>query len=132
MTTTTALGEHPIPAGAHWTTEGPHGEDWVIRWNSATGTVQARRWQHGEPGSFSAEAADLPAARREVLQIAGMIADDESGEFIPGSVTDTCGVCFKPFDLQRRADQHKTVHNWGTDTWDLICDDCDDAIPAEA
>jgi hypothetical protein len=58
--------------------------------------------------------------------------DDESGEFIPGSVTDTCGICFNRFDLQYPADQHKTVRNWGTDTWDLVCPDCDDAIAAEA
>jgi hypothetical protein len=72
--------EYLIPEGAHWTTEGPHGQDWVIRWNSATGTVQARRWQHSLPGSFSAEAGDLPAARLEALRIAGLIADDKTRE----------------------------------------------------
>jgi hypothetical protein len=79
-TTTAALGEHLIPEGAHWTTEGPHGEDWVIRWNRATGTVQARRWQHSLPGSFSAEADNLPAARLEAHRIAGMIADGKTRE----------------------------------------------------
>jgi hypothetical protein len=52
--------------------------------------------------------------------------DDESGEFIPGSVTDTCGTCFGRFDLQRPADRYKTVHNENTDCWYLVCDDCDD------
>lgn len=50
--------------------------------------------------------------------------DDEPGEFIPGSVTDTCGICFRRFDLQRPADQYKTVHNENADAWYLICDDC--------
>jgi hypothetical protein len=76
----TRLDEYVIPEGAHWTTEGPHGQDWVIRWNSATGTVQARRWQHGMPGSFSAEAGGLPAARLEALRIAGLIADGKTRE----------------------------------------------------
>src|ERR1700722_15709378 len=52
-------------------------------------------------------------------------------DFIPGSVTDTCGVCLTTFDLQRPADQYTTVRNWGTDTFVLVCDDCEDApIPA--
>lgn len=52
-------------------------------------------------------------------------------DFIPGSVTDTCGVCFERFDLQRPAGQYATVRNWGTDTFDLVCDECEDAlIPA--
>jgi hypothetical protein len=75
-----SLGEHLIPTGAHWTTEGPRGENWVIRWNRTTGTVQARRWSHDAPGSFSAEAADLPAARGEVLRIAGLVADGKTSE----------------------------------------------------
>ena len=75
-----ALDEYLIPTGAHWTPQGPHGEDWVMRWNRVTGTVQARRWSH-EPGTgFSAEAGDLPAARREVLRIAGLIADGKTRE----------------------------------------------------
>lgn len=57
-------------------------------------------------------------------------SDDESGEFIPGSVTDTCGICFRRFDLQRPADQHKTVHNENADAWYLICDGCGEA-PAD-
>ena len=53
-------------------------------------------------------------------------------DFIPGSVTDTCGVCLTPFDLQRPAGQYTTVRNWGTDTFDLVCDECEDALAADA
>lgn len=74
-----SLDECPIPEGAHWTVQGPDGM-WVIRWNEATGTVQARRFDHGSPDGFSAEAADLPAARREVLRIAGLIDDGKARE----------------------------------------------------
>jgi hypothetical protein len=49
-------------------------------------------------------------------------------EFVPGSVTDTCGVCFERFDLQYPADQYSTVRNWGTDTFDLVCPCCEDKI----
>ena len=79
MTSATATtGEHLIPTGAHWTTEGPHGEDWVIRWNRETQTVQARPFAHASPGWFSAEAGDLPAARREATRIAKLIGDGQT------------------------------------------------------
>ncbi len=73
------LDERLIPEGAHWTPEGPHGELWVIRWDSATGTVYGR----GYPllyGEIHGEAADLPAARREVLRIAKLISDGQTKE----------------------------------------------------
>lgn len=73
------LDEYLIPEGAHWTPEGPQGQLWVIRWYSDMGIVEAQGYPHGS-GEFSGHAADLPAARREALRIARMIADGKTGE----------------------------------------------------
>jgi hypothetical protein len=73
------LDEHLIPEGAHWTPEGPHGELWVIRWYASVGIVAATGYPRGS-GEFNDEAADLPAARREALRIAGLIADGKTRE----------------------------------------------------
>jgi|SRR5579859_53804 len=73
------LDEHLIPEGAHWTPEGPHGELWAVRWYSATGIVEARGYPHGS-GEFHGKAADLQAARREALRIAGLISNGQTGE----------------------------------------------------
>jgi hypothetical protein len=72
--------EYLIPTGARWTCESGAGGDWVIRWNRETRTVQARPFSNSVPGSFSAEADNLPAARREVLRIARLIADGKTEE----------------------------------------------------
>ena len=73
------LDECLTDEGAHWTPEGPHGELWVVRWHSLTGIVAATGYPRGS-GEFNGEAADLPAARREALRIAGMIADGKTRE----------------------------------------------------
>jgi hypothetical protein len=49
-------------------------------------------------------------------------------EFAPGSVTDTCGLCFGRFDLQRPAAQYRTVE-CGNGEWLLVCDTCAKAAP---
>lgn len=68
------LDETLIFDGAHWTAEGPHGVLWVIRWHSATGRAWAWKFPKGR-AAFHCDAADLPAARREALRIAALIAD---------------------------------------------------------
>jgi len=42
-----------------------------------------------------------------------------------------CGVCFEQFDLMYEPNQYPTVHVDGTDTWELICDTCQDAMDAD-
>lgn len=71
------LDEHLTEDGAHWTPEGPHGELWVIRWYAAVGIVAATGYPRGS-GEFNGQAADLRAARREALRIAGLIADGKT------------------------------------------------------
>jgi hypothetical protein len=73
------LDEHLIPEGAHWTPEGPQGQLWAVRWDSATGAVKAQGYPRGS-GEFHGEAQDLPAARREALRIAALIADGKTRE----------------------------------------------------
>jgi len=47
----------------------------------------------------------------------------------PGvGVTDTCGMCHRQFDLMHDPAQYPTVYVEGTDTWDLICESCQDEI----
>ena len=75
-----ALDEYLIPTGLHWTPQGPHGEDWVMRWNRVTGTVQARRWSHERGTGFSAEADSIETARREASRIAGLINQGKTNE----------------------------------------------------
>lgn len=71
------LDEHLIPEGAHWTPEGPHGELWAVRWYWDMGIVEAQGYPRGS-GEFSGHAADLPAARREALRIAGLISNGQT------------------------------------------------------
>jgi hypothetical protein len=65
--------------GAEWITESPGGRLWVIRWFSGSGNV-AGIDSDSYVTRFRGTATDLPAARREALRMAGMIADGKTRE----------------------------------------------------
>lgn len=79
----------------------------------------------GLPGPFS-RPEDLDIAVTQLGEQLIAITDLSIPEYAgPGiGMSDTCGLCRQQFDLMYEPDQYPTVHNEGTDTWDLICDSC--------
>lgn len=74
QTPLTGLDEKIRRDGAEWIAESPGGRLWVIRWFSGSGNV-AGIDSLSYATRFRGTAADLPAARREALRIAALIAD---------------------------------------------------------
>ena len=44
--------------------------------------------------------------------------------FVPGSITDTCGLCRNRFELQRDPREYPAVEVLEGELWDLVCDRC--------